>query len=108
MYLIHDRGTDIGKDDDPRWTAAQEEYWAAENAVDDIAWSFCDRPPTSVEGARAILAYAVEHEKGGCQWPDARHYFTAAGTYEGFVEEDWRSSLMEALAGALPAPKGAA
>jgi hypothetical protein len=36
-YHITHRGTDVGKDDDPRWTAAQTEYWKASDRVDEIA-----------------------------------------------------------------------
>ena len=46
-YSIWHRGTDVGKDDDSRWTALQEEYWAADDEMDAIAWSFVDRPPSS-------------------------------------------------------------
>lgn len=96
--MINHRGTDIGKDDDPRWTANQQEYWAVADAIDEIAWSFCDRPATSIEGVRAILAYAVEYEESGYEWPDSRHHYSVDGTYAGHAEEDWRKSLLRALA----------
>ena len=100
-YGIWDRGTDVGKDDDPRWTAIQAEYWVASDEKDAIAWSFVDRPPSSVAAAAALLAYADEHEKQGYQWPDSRHNFSETGRYLGCTEEDWRSSVSTALATAL-------
>jgi hypothetical protein len=100
-YSIYDRGTDVGRDDDPRWTAFKAEWWAASDRRDEIAWSFVDRPPTTIEGAATILAYADEHEEGGNQWPDSRHHFTAAGAYAGKTEEDWRKSLNRAIVPAL-------
>jgi hypothetical protein len=98
---IHDRGTDIGRDDDPRWTAVNAQYWNAVDHEDAVAWSFVDRPPTTIEGAAAILAYADEYESGGFEWPDSRHHFTAAGAYAGRTEEDWRKSLNTAIIPAL-------
>jgi hypothetical protein len=98
QFYISDRGTEVGKDDDPRWTTAQAEYWAAVDEKDAIAWSFVDRPPTTAAGVTAILAYADEHEAAGHEWPDSRHYFTAIGTYDRLVEEDWRASLVKAIA----------
>jgi hypothetical protein len=98
FYSIFDRGTDIGKNDDPRWTANQTEYWAASDAMHAIEWSFVDRPPTSAATVMAILTYADEHEATGYEWPDSRHYFTAIGTYDRRVEEDWRASLAKAIA----------
>jgi hypothetical protein len=100
-YMIFERGTEIGKDDDPRWTANQTEYWAAVDAIDEIAWSFVDRPPTSAAGLAAILTYADEHEAAGREWPNRRHYFTAGGTYDQLVEEDWRQSLKGAVISVL-------
>ncbi len=99
--MISDRGTDVGKDDDPRWTAIQAEYWAASDAADKIAWSLVDRPPTSGAGLAALFAYADEHEDAGYEWPDSRHHLTASGTYDYMVEEDWRQSLMTAAASVL-------
>jgi hypothetical protein len=98
---IFDYGTDLGKGDDPRWTAIQAEYWAACDAKDEIAWSLVDRPPISAAGLAALFAYADEHEAAGYLWPDSRHYFTANGTYDHMVEEDWRRSLMTSAASVL-------
>jgi hypothetical protein len=100
-YGIWDRGTDVGKEDDPRWTALQAEYWVADDEKDAIAWSFVDRPPSSVAAAAALLAYADEHEKQGWEWPDSRHNFSETGRHLGCTEEDWRSSVSTALATVL-------
>jgi hypothetical protein len=36
MSNVCDRGTDLGKDDDPRWTAINDEYWATVEAKDKL------------------------------------------------------------------------
>jgi hypothetical protein len=100
-YGIWHRGTDVGKDDDSRWTTFEGEYWAASDEMDAIAWSFVERPPSSVAGVAALLAYAAEHEEQGYEWPDRRHNFSESGRYVGSTEEDWRSSMMAAVASAL-------
>jgi hypothetical protein len=103
-YHIRHRGTDIGKDDDPRWTSIQQEYWTASDALRGVAWSFCDQPATSIEGMCAILAYAVEHEELGWEWPDSRHEFSSAGIWVGSIDEDWRLSLMKSLSRPVQGP----
>jgi hypothetical protein len=100
-HSIDDRGTDIGANDDPRWTANQAEYWSAEDRLDEIAWSFVERPPTTTAGASALLAYANEYEESGYEWPDSRHFFETDGAYLGNTEEDWRFSMNKALASIL-------
>jgi hypothetical protein len=119
-YGIDDRGTDVGWNDDPRWTAVQAEFWAAEDRKDEIAWSFVDRPPTTIEGVAAILAYGEEYEEAGNRWPMFRFRFTAAGAYAGKTKEDWHRSLNRAIipvlcaapfptaAGVSPMPKAGA
>ena len=94
---IFDRGTDVGRDDDPRWTAVNAQYWDAEDLESHIAWSFVDRPPTTIEGVAALLAYADEYEEAGYEWPDRRHHFTPGGAHTGYTEEDWRQSLNRAI-----------
>src|SRR5580704_3976404 len=84
-----------------RATANQTEYWAAADATDGISWSFVDRPPTSPAGLAAILTYADEHESAGREWPNRRHYFTAAGTYDQIVEQDWRRTIKAAVISVL-------
>ncbi len=97
---IADRGTDVGANDDPRWTEYLSEYRTHEDRVDEIAWSFVDRPPSSVAAIQALLSYAGEHEAAGYLWPDARHHFEDR-RYAGYTPEDWRSSLMEAISHTL-------
>jgi hypothetical protein len=96
-WSISDRGTDVGKNDDPRWTAVQSEYWAAADQHDIIAWSFVDRPPTSVAGCVALLGYATEFEAEGAEWPDCIHHFSDDGRYLGLTTKNWQSSMMAAL-----------
>ena len=116
-YSIQHRGTEVGRDDDPRWTAIKAEYWAASDRKAEIAWSFVDQPPSTTKGVAAIFAYADEYEEAGYEWPDRRHHFTASGAYAGDTEEDWRQSLSRAIipvlcaapfptaAGSSPMPK---
>jgi predicted NAD-dependent protein-ADP-ribosyltransferase YbiA (DUF1768 family) len=69
--------------------------------LDEIAWSFVDRPPNSVAGVAALLAYAAESEADGNEWPDSRHYFSATGQYLGCESENWSSSILAAVAPVL-------
>jgi hypothetical protein len=96
-WNIHHRGTDVGRDDDPRWTAVQAEFWTADDRKEEIAWSFVDRPPTTTKGVAAIFAYADEHEGAGHEWPNRRRHFTTSGVYAGWTEEDWHRSLNRAI-----------
>ena len=96
-HSIQDRGTDVGRDDDPRWTAVQAEFWAAHDRKYEIEWSFVDQPPTTTEGVATILAYGEEYEERGDHWPMYRFRFTATGGYVGKTEEDWRRSLNRAI-----------
>jgi hypothetical protein len=98
---IWDRGTDVGKDDDPRWTAIEAEYWHVSDEQTSIAWSFVDRPPSSVEGAAALIAYADEHEAQGFEWPNCRHHYSETGRHLGDTEQDCRSSMTAVAAFAL-------
>jgi hypothetical protein len=95
-WMIYDRGTDVGKNDDMRWLVVQAEYWAMTDHVDEIAWSFIDRPPTTVAGIIALLRYATEHEEKGWEWPNRRHAFEH-GVWTGYTEEDWKVSLLPAI-----------
>jgi hypothetical protein len=99
-FSIADRGTDVGKNDDPRWTAIVSEYWATSDKIDQLAWSFVDRPPTTVAGLAALTAYVVETWDDGMQWPDCRHTIEA-GVYKGYTEEDWAESMFGAISTAL-------
>jgi hypothetical protein len=96
-HAIFDRGTDAAKDDDPRWQAIQDEYWAAEDRIDEIAWSLIDRPPTTIVGRKALLKYAAEYQDAGYDWPDCRHHLEN-GVYIGHSVEDWRDGLMRVIA----------
>jgi hypothetical protein len=96
-YFIHDRGTDVGNNDDPRWTNINQEYWESVDRHDAIAWSFIDRPPTTVAGVIALLRYAKEFTDAGYEWPDSRHHFDN-GLYAGRTDEQWETSLISAAA----------
>jgi hypothetical protein len=95
---IGDRGTDVGKDDDPRWTAVQNEYWTVSDARDAGAFSFINRPPVTTAGVVALIAYTEEHEHVGYEWPNLLHYYDNAGRHLDSVDYDWRQNLMRALA----------
>jgi len=97
FHAIFDRGTDAGKDDDPRWQAIQSEYWAAEDRIDELSWSLVDRPPTTIAGRKALLKYAAEYQDAGYDWPDCRHHLEN-GVYIGHTVEDWRDCLMRLVA----------
>ena len=87
---IDDRGSDIGKNDDPRWTELQAVYDTVGDRREEIAWSFVDRPPTTVAGFVALFKYAAEHARVN-DWPDGRFYFSY-GRFAGRVPEIWEHS----------------
>jgi hypothetical protein len=60
------------KHDDPRWTNLQGRYWTVIEAVDQVAFSFIERPPKLPAEAAVLLAYIREFEAAGCEWPDLR------------------------------------
>lgn len=69
---------------------------AAYDALDALTWSFIDRPPSTVAGAAAVLAYAVEYVAvTGLEWPDNRSYFDDGEDVE------WSRGLLQALGSAL-------
>jgi hypothetical protein len=60
-YSVDDRDNpEVGKDDDPRWTAAHKEYWAASDRLDDASLALIDVVPSSVAGVTALLDYCAE------------------------------------------------
>ena len=72
------------------------EYAAADDAWDAITWSFIDRPPRTIRGVAALLAYAVEYVAvTGLEWPDNRSYFDDGEDVE------WTRALLRALGSAL-------
>jgi hypothetical protein len=98
---IDDRGSDIGKNDDPRWTEMQAVYDTVGDRREEIAWSFVDRPPTTVAGFVALFKYAAEHARVN-DWPDGRFRFSY-GRFAGRVPEIWEHSLLKTAGDALPA-----
>ncbi len=69
-YHVEDRGTDAGKNDDPRWTAFQDDYWACSDAEQTSAIELLNIKPTTLQGVAALLLYARDHEISGAEWPD--------------------------------------
>jgi hypothetical protein len=59
-HVVH-RGTNIGQNDDPRWTAAQNAYWASSDEMDDAAVALLNCEPTSIAGAIGLMRYIIEH-----------------------------------------------
>jgi hypothetical protein len=96
--MIDDRGNpDIGKDDDPRWTAITKEWWAASDHLDKLTWSFIDNPPTDFASAVALMAYATEYEKElRFMWRTERFYVCQDGSVYRF-NNDWKTALTVAV-----------
>ena len=93
---IQDRGSEIGRNDDPRWKEWQAKYWAASDKQRQLAWSFITNPPTTDAGRHALLSYAKEHEQSGYEWPNLVHHFAG----ERWIESksvDWKSCLIARL-----------
>jgi hypothetical protein len=99
---IFDRGTEIGANDDPRWTAVQAEYWTAHDDLDAIAWSFVDQPPRTVADATALVTYIKQHDEDGYEWPNRRHHFSEDGRHIGYTLQDCHSSMIVLLAQTVP------
>jgi hypothetical protein len=69
-YHVEHRGTDVGKNDDPCWTATQNEYWTKSDAEDELACELLHAEVTTIAGAVALLRYANEYVDAGNEWPD--------------------------------------
>ncbi len=52
---------EIANTDDPRWIDAEEKVRATSEAMDETALSILKVKPTTLEGAIAVLRYAVDH-----------------------------------------------
>jgi hypothetical protein len=63
---------------------------------DEIAWSFVERPPTTVAGIAAVLKYVIEHRERGFQWPDGPPLIENDVHYH-----DWEIHLIRAAGNAL-------
>jgi hypothetical protein len=94
-WFAEDRGTAVGANDDPRWTAAMAAYWAASNAEEQSAWALAHARPTRVASVAALLRYAYEYPAQGCEWPSLPE--------EEGGREDWNDTLHRSLAAALDA-----
>jgi hypothetical protein len=94
-YRVDHRGTDVGANDDPRWTAAMAAYWTADAAETDAAWALAHAKPATLAGAAALLRYAHEFEAGGCEWPDE--------SQEEGGRQDWNCAFHRTIAVALAA-----
>lgn len=55
--------------------------------------------PTTLAGAAALLAYAAEHARRGCGWPE--DLVDGAETDQSERRHDWEVYLHEAVADAL-------
>jgi hypothetical protein len=72
-YTINDRDDPtVGKEDDPRWTAARKEFWTAHDKLDNAAIALTKVAPTTVAGAAALLDYCAKTEAkmDGSLFPD--------------------------------------
>lgn len=64
-------GDEVVPTDDPRWIAYQRDYEALHFAEQEAEDKLADVVPTTLQGVRAMLAYAVEVEKRrGVPWSD--------------------------------------
>ena len=62
--------TGITDSDDPRWIEAEQDQARLACAEIDAAILLISVPPTTLEGALALLRHAIEHEELGREWPD--------------------------------------
>ncbi len=65
-----DRAKGLGANDDPRWKAGNDAYWAASDADDEAAWALAHARPATLAGAVALLRYAHDYEAHRREWPN--------------------------------------
>jgi len=94
-WFVQDRGTDVGANDDPRWTAAMTAYWAASDAEERSAWVLAHAHPTRIASAVALLRYSYQYAGQGCEWPSLPEGEDSLG--------DWNVTFHRSLAAALEA-----
>jgi hypothetical protein len=87
-------GTDVGADDDPRWTAALAAWHAADDAETDAAWALAHLSPSTLAGATALVRHAHDHADGGNEWPSLPEADENG-------DEDWYVTFHLTLAAAL-------
>jgi hypothetical protein len=92
-WFAEDRRTDVGANDDPRWTVANAAYWAASDAEEKAAWALAHAQPAGLAGAAALLRYAHEYEADGRDWP--------CDPQDEISEDDWHGTFHRNLAAAL-------
>jgi hypothetical protein len=93
---IRDRGSDVGKNDDPRWKEQNAKYWAASDRQRQLEWFFISDAPKTEAGRRALLSYTKEHEEAGYEWPNLIHHFEGE-RWIGAKSLDWKSCLIAKL-----------
>jgi hypothetical protein len=94
-WFAEDRGTAVGANDDPRWTAAMAAYWTASDVEEQRAWALAHSHPTRIASVAAVLRYAYEYPAQGCEWPSLPE--------EEGGREDWNDTFHRSLAAALDA-----
>jgi hypothetical protein len=67
-YHVEHRGTDVGRDDDPRWTAGQDHYWVCSDEADEAAMALLSIVPDTMAGTAALLSYAAEYSCPDKEW----------------------------------------
>jgi hypothetical protein len=56
--------------DDPRWIKAEKDRAMLSEAETEAAMHLVAEPPTTLQGALALLRHAIEWEQKGLEWPD--------------------------------------
>ncbi len=71
-YHVQDRhNAEMIATDDPRWTKAQDDWFAQSEKTDDLATDLLNVAPTTISGVAALLDYVAEFEENeGELFPD--------------------------------------
>lgn len=79
---------EIGKNDDPRWTAAQRNYITTSDAMENAACDLTNTVPTSIEGIAALLEYVAAYARGEVRVSET-NYSTLDHLPDDFVDESY-------------------
>jgi hypothetical protein len=95
-FYVYDRDNpSVGKDDDPRWTEFQAEYWRLADRNDDAELSLISIQPTTTAGVVALLRYIAKYEK--------KSEFMDRVINDAGEEESWHAAMQHHIADSLEA-----
>lgn len=95
-FYVRDRDNpSVGKDDDPRWTEFQAEYWRLVDRKDEVEIDLISIQPTTTAGVVALLRYMAKYEKNSA--------FMDRVLNDAGEEESWHEAMQHHIADSLEA-----